>query len=214
MIARASKDKATVRREARVALSQRLARGRNGGRPPRRSIFANQESSDRSAECIENEMAMVISPDEQLIPIIGEFKTRPSPSARGRGVFLLVGRKIESRKRGLVVVAEVVEEDRGCRLGCDRNDTGRRVEGHEIRGRKLQSPLHVSRTQIPDRNGVVLRAGDERVAARRDGQRGHLVCVTGKVTHVSLVVEIKQSQGVLYTVSIDSRIKIKANLGW
>lgn len=146
-------------------------------------------------------MPVIVCPNEQILAIIGELQAGPSPAASRRGVSLLVRCEIERSKRRLVVIAEVVEQHGRRGLGRDRDDRGRRVERNQIWRRELQLPLRVPRIEVPQRDRLVLGAGDEGIAARGEGQAGDLVRVACEIAYVTLVMKVEKTQRVWANVS-------------
>ena len=81
-----------------------------------------------------------------------------------------VGAHVEGCEGRLVIVAEVVEEDAVGACRCDCYDCRGRVVGAQVGGGKVETRLGRRRTQGPEANRIVKRAGDESVSGRAEGK--------------------------------------------
>jgi hypothetical protein len=101
---------------------------------------------------------------------------------------LLDFEQVKGREGGLVVIAEVVEEDVGCGWGGDCNYGGGGVKGYEVRGVEEEFAVGVSGVEGPEVDGVVEGAGEEFITAGGDGQAGHGGGVAFEVAEEEVVV--------------------------
>lgn len=196
LIARASNDIPPIRGETSITLAKRLSRSRDRSCSTRRAVPTNQEGLDVAFKGIQDKVPVIVCPNKQVLAIIGELQAGPCPAASGRCVSLFVRSEVKRSKWRLVVIAEVVEQHRRRGVGRNRDDRGRRVERNQIWCRKLQLPLRVPRIKVPERDRVVLGAGDEGVTARGEGQAGDLVRVACEIAYVALVMKVEKAQGV------------------
>ena len=151
---------------------------------------------DVAREGVKDEVTGVVCGDYQALAVVGELDLGPLALATSQEA-LLEFLHVEACKRGLVVVAHVVEEYGLCLRRGDGNDGGGRVVCRQKGLVQVQPANVVRRLQIPQTDGVVCRAGKEVVRCRTQGDGGHGVCVAFEVADVRVVVCGEEAQGVV-----------------
>lgn len=151
---------------------------------------------DVAREGVKDEVACVVCGDYQALAVVGELDLGPLALATSQEA-LLEFLHVEACKRGLVVVAHVVEEYGLCLRRGDGNDGGGRVVCRQKGLVQVQPANVVRRLQIPQTDGVVCRAGKEVVRRRTQGDGGHGIRVALEVADVRVVVCGEEAQGVV-----------------
>lgn len=162
--AAAADEVAPVGAEADVALAQG-AGGAGGGAEVRgRRVGALAVGAEGALEGVEEEVALrVVGGEEEGLAVVGELEAGP---VRLRALHLLrgeVGPHVEGREGGLVVVAEVVEEDGVRGRGGDGDDGCGGVVGGQVGRREVQARLRGGRGEGPQAHRVVEGGGHEGV---------------------------------------------------
>lgn len=142
-------------------------------------------------------MSMIVCSEEKTLAIVGEFEFGPGASFCGWSISVFSGGKVKGFEGGFVIIPNIIHKDAGSRLRCYGHDVGRRVVGGKIWSDELEFALRTSGIQVPQADSVVCAAGEELIAAGRQGYACDSSGVGGEVADEALVVQLEQAQGVV-----------------